>query len=414
MKTIYLIDDSPGRHVELRPLLNSLNANPGAVPEYAATCPNDGSEANTVAKNSVDVNVVWTTVSQAAPHSIFLIDLKLAGVNETTSCNILTQFINNETEIWGNEARRLLNDAASNYQLLLSTYSTAVLACAVLKARGISFILVSTAAAADIFTPWCEAWDIPAAQSRAREQWKSWKDEIVKLHRHPDQITRNILDGYHNSIAMDESAWTHDWCQDHIQEGRKIWRCEGIDDSSNKALHCRSNNGWMPYSEPSRPIASGTLNCIFKELGFKFPVRINCDGFAFPFEPGIVFLLSLRELVVAMGSPSPKEISFGMNGELYYVSVGLDNASPLHSINRLLTKAWKLHQTFSEKEVNKQSIQESIPAGGFSEAIFHLCHSRLGGIRGDDDWVRLFRNGSEQWVMWPCFTDEGITFYWKA
>lgn len=415
MKTIYLIDDSPDRHLQLQPLIDSLNASAfGAVPEYTATYPSNREEANNLARQSIDVNGVWTTVCHAEPGSIVLLDLFFDGVNEITSARSLTQLITDDARPWGVSARKWMIAAQEEYPSLLSTYSTAVLACAVLKARGISFILISTAAAAATFTPWCETWGIPSAQSRARDQWRSWKDEIIKLHRHPDPITRQILDLYAGPIAGDDSSWTHNWCQDNIQQGNNIWGCV-LDDSQNKALHFRQE-GWRLSDDPSRPVAGSVLHntdeeqSVVKKLGFDFPVKCNCDRFVFPREPGIVFLLSLRELIVALGETKPKAVLFGKGSHQYFVSVELQDANQSKMINRVLEKKWKLHETFS----GTYSICEPIPNGGFSEAIFHFCHSRLGGISGDEDWVKLFRNGSRKWVAWPCLTEKGITFYWRG
>jgi hypothetical protein len=411
MKTIYLIDDSPDRHLQLQPLIESLNASAGAVPDYAATYPSNGVEANDVARQSIDVNGVWSTVCQAEPNSIFLIDLLLDGVNEITSTKSLTQLITDTAEPWGVDARQWMIAAQEEYPGLLSTYSTALLACAVLKARKISFILVSTAAAADTFTSWCETWGIPSAQSRARDQWKSWKDEIIKLHRHADPITRQILDLYAGPIAGDDSSWDHDWCEHNIQLGSNIWGFV-LDDPQNKALHLRGDE-WRLSDDPSRRVAGSVLRDVVKKLGFGCFVQCNCDWFVFPREPGIVFLLSLRGLIAGLVNdkkPKPKAVLFGKESNLYFVSVELQDANQCETIDRILIRQWKQHRTF----YGPDSICEPIPDGGFSEAIFHFCHSRLGGILGDEDWVKLFRNGSRRWVAWPCLTDKGIAFYWRG
>lgn len=419
MKKIYLIDNDFVRHEQLAPLIKNLNSPDGTSPEYVGNAPNNIEHAKELALQSISAENVWNAVTSAHPNSIFLIDLVLDdmedGIDEKTSRPVLEGRIRAETAEWGTKARELLQTVSDEYKTTLSTYSTAVLACAVLKARGIKSILVSAAAAHNTFVQWREDWDIPIAQSRARDQWLSWRDEIVKLDRHPDDRTRQILDQFQESIASSNEAWEHDWCGRNVQCGKSLWSCEQIDDPSNKALHCRSNDAWALKSTPSRPIDVAVLQTVLNKLDFVFPVQINCTSpFVLPIEPGIVFLLSLRELIVAMslGRPSPKAMVFGKDNGLHYVSVIMEGAAPKDSIKRLLTKEPKLHHTFPEHEKTNMSIRESIPAGGLSEAIFHLCHSRLGSIRGDEDWVNLFRNGSAQWVAWPCFTNEGITFYW--
>ncbi|WP_300434403.1 hypothetical protein [Zoogloea sp.] len=415
MKTIYLIDDDAGRHLQLAALIDSLNASLPDLPEYQAdNCPNDRNAAVAVADNSVNCINVWTAITAAPPDSIFLVDLHLGDVSEVTSRRELSCYINNSTEPWGETARSLLNEATDIHNQLLTEYSTAVLACAVLKAREIPVILISTAAGSRAFRPWCDSWRIPYAPDRYDYQWKSWKEEIIKLHRHPDSITRQILELYAQPITSDSNAWLHDWCEENVELGQNIWNCSFGDDMNtadcqNKAIHIRQK-AWGLSDSPSRPMNKSVVLDAVKKLNFDFSVECICDNFVFPREPGIVFLLSLRELIVALGknNPKPEAVRFGNEKNRYFVSVELQAANQSEMIDRLLRKDWIAHKTFTGQD----PICEQIPSGGFSEAIFHFCHSRLAGISGDEDWVKLFRNGSRKWVAWPCLTNKGITFYW--
>jgi len=412
--------------MQLGALIRSLNAQCGGADAYAANCPGQGISENDAARNSIDTPKVWDVVTTANTDSVFLLDLSLTqplfrsdqGVsvplNEALAKKYLEQKINERKESWAAAAKQLIDSAKNSYKDLLGKYSTAILACAVLKARKIPCIIVSGVVGYADFGPWTKDWNLPTAQSSDEKSWQDWEKEIVKLHRHPDMITGRILNLYASPIANDDKAWEHDWCGNNISQGEGIWG-SSLGDTANKVLHCRADNSWRFRKDVPEPIEKSVFLSVVEKLGFEFTVICEIDRVVLPKGPGIVFLLSLRELVNEIHTPGnrkAKGMVFGKDHDLHYVSLVFEGFSQLAAIKRLLSKDWKAHLTLSGNDSGKDPIREQIPAGGVSEAIFHLCHSRLGGIKGDDDWVELFRNGSAKWGMWPCITGDGITFYW--
>jgi len=452
MTTIYLIDDDASRHQQLDILIRTLNVENNN--QYLGTeCPGDTEKAHAHALDSINPVNVWRKVSTAPIDSIFLIDLKLEPINEEKSYEDLLAFLAADSSDWKEAATSDVKTAFQKYPSL-AAYRTAIFACAVLNARRVKTLIISSAAldGARILR---NRWPLVIATSTrdSASEWMTWKEKISELMRHPDRVVSDILMQYAGLVIADPdgNAWRHNDCERaaSINLAKSIWHYDDIDEQINKAFHTRSD-GWTVLEELSRPISEEALKAAVErlELGCKLEYDVEettllghqMKRFCFPVEPGIAFLLSLKELFYASKKRidnrdalrNPEKLVFGKRDELHWVAVHFDPKSwggRSAFIERLIRKPWKTHSVFdrnmmaavskdstpdSKKERAVSEIREHVPDGGLSEAVFHLAHCRLGEIRvtEDEGWAQMFRNGARKWVAWPSLGESCIIFYW--
>jgi hypothetical protein len=433
MTYLRIIDDSLDRHRQFKALLNDLN---GSTVEYRADLLPDGLDDNQVdeyIKNSLSAQCIYNDVTSAPPGSVFLVDLKLRRAMTTA-----------EEEACFREAVRLLSSsnsrdlerAAAEIENVFSAYNNmkaypiAVFICVVsLKLQSIP-ILISTAAY-DEAEQFAEAYGVKHVPGKAnvanplKAYPQGWGDEIRNLNRHPNVIIREILNQYFSPLSSFQSVWEHGngetvpyACETVAAKdlGNRIWNtC--LDDTANKALHCRTEWKLLGPRLFEHRFLEAAVTRLGLDCSVEYSIPASVDGkvrFCLPVEPGIAFLLSLKELVTSMtsdGKPPPKGISFERKGDLLSLTIYLNSetCSAWGMVKRFLNKGegrWKYHPTFDG------NVCERIPGGGLSEAIFHLGHSRLNGIVGDEPWAKMFRNGSPDWIAWPSFGESSITYHW--
>jgi|GEM_PF-5331755 len=248
-----------------------------------------------------------------------------------------------------------------------------------------------------------------------RSELTDWGREFY----HQDPIINAIYDQYIRKIQENTKYWEHNECdilsQACIEYGREMWQADwnSQGDATNKAFHCRPDDWGTAYTIPSRPIQLNYLRHAVNQLDLGCELRWEPEDlakFCFPIEPGIMFLLSLRELVLALKN-GLKELVFREEaGKLYSLELVLNNHEEAdfelsNFLGRFFEKGWKDYPTFSD-------TMEYIPGTGLCEAIFHLMHCRLSRIGGNKPWAQMFRNGNKKWTVWPSINDKGIKFYW--
>jgi len=413
MTKLYIIDDDPGRHAQFASLVHSLKDE-----GYAAG--NGGSDFQGQAMACMTHESLWDLPHQISGDAVFLVDYRLELGVSTDTLNSLRDRLHSKVAALGadDQIARLLKGARtilgeSKYE----SYFLAVVLCAILKSKGIPTIVISSAGY-EAGQPLSEAWKMPIAASASDKAWEKWKEEILKLRvRHADVVISEVLRSYFTPVAYMLNAWTHNYCNTEGRiAGAAIWGIKDIEGTANKALHERAPVSWRPLA-PS-PIPVTLLRAVGERLGLPLQVSGEDPGpFVLPISPGIMVLLSLRELVKEMTSdnesgklrPDPKSIVFTQRGDVMSIAIKFDESAcaGFSMVKRFLARRdWKQHKTHNDEIIHR------IPGGGLSEAIFHLGHARLNGIKGDEPWAKMFRNGSEDWVAWPSFGESSITFHW--
>jgi len=405
MTRIYLIDDQFNRHLEHSLLVTDLTGKGFA----GEVCWNEN-----LAKNKADSCVtpesIWNLTTTAVLDSVFLVDLTL-GVDEVAAKISFAAIFDGAEVSLKNEIKTLLPYCDKN-----SSYYSAIFACAVLRARRIPTIIISSRAIQVGRELWRD-WGIPLCVGTGDFEWPTWKDGILKLMRHPDPLLRSMLVKYQEPIKNNTNAWDHDWCDDAaIPTAQNVLSIESFDEERTtkeiKALLMRSNSGWE-FRSPEHGISSNTLKAVLKVLDID--ASVESSVFEFPVSPGIAFLISLKELLIASKDKgTPQSIRFF--------------ALPSDATSKNSVRVFGLRIEFASSEDNPDGLSAVLrlleklrtagndvagPAGGLAEGIWNLGHCRSKGIRTfDEPWAEMFAKGASQWLSWPSFDKNSVTFHW--
>lgn len=415
MTKIYIIDDDPNRHLQHAKLVSDLH-NCG----FDGVTSIDEAQAETNAKASISETSIWETTSSAQSNSVFLVDFRLVDVDEDAAYKSLMALLEN----CGNECLindiKVLLETAFQTSADLEKYHSAVFACAVLRARNIPVIVISSGAF-ETAERLSELWDMGMAASSSSEAWKAWKVEILKRVRHPDPFVRKLLVRYHEPVSGDLNAWRHDWCQpnDGIGHGRGVLKIPSFDQDNltgsesteNKAFHMRTDDAWSVIPAAGYLVCKSSLSHALKQ--FDINAQVSCDVYRFPVSPGLAFLISLKELLLAcldeQGNGAPILVELFTKGDdstdpdISGVRIKFSDSDGhgLNLVKRLI------------KKIKESQNDETIPQGGLCRAVWNLGHCRSSDIQANGEpWAQMFSNGNPHWVAWPSFSKDTITFHW--